>query len=271
MENSLHILEGARLMVDTPTVMASASNVSVLVPRAKASLRADSATLAVQELPHTAPLKTMKNNATLSTRESVMTEAIVPTAEDQPNPDDALVLRVQQGDKKAFDLLVLKYQYKVQAIVNRFVRDVHEAQDVAQETFIKAYRALPNFRGDSQFYTWLYRIAVNTSKNHLVSRGRRPPSFDVDADDAEFYAGSEALRDNSTPESRLATDQLETAIYEALDRLPEDLRTAITLREMDGLSYEDIALTMDCPIGTVRSRIFRAREAIDKHIGPLIR
>lgn len=205
-------------------------------------------------------------------RESAMTEAITPeTVENQPSADDLLVARVQQGDKRAFDMLVLKYQYKVQAIINRFVRDHAEAQDVAQETFIKAYRALANFRGESQFYTWLYRIAVNTSKNHLVSRGRRPPTSDVDADDADFYEGADALRDNNTPENRLATEQLERAIYDALDKLPEDLRTAVTLREMDGLSYEEIALAMECPIGTVRSRIFRAREAIDKHIGPLIR
>lgn len=195
-----------------------------------------------------------------------------PSAPDtEPSADDALVARVQQGDKRAFDLLVLKYQYKVQAIISRFIKDSAEVHDVAQETFIKAYRALANFRGESQFYTWLYRIAVNTSKNHLVSRGRRPPSSDIDAEEADFYAGAEALRDNESPESSMATEQLETAIYEALDRLPEDLRTAITLREMDGLSYEEIAAAMDCPIGTVRSRIFRAREAIDKHIGPLIR
>jgi RNA polymerase sigma-70 factor (ECF subfamily) len=198
-----------------------------------------------------------------------MTAPTVPPADDQPSADDLLVARVQQGDKRAFDLLVLKYQYKIQAIISRFIRDSSEVHDVAQETFIKAYRALSNFRGDSQFYTWLYRIAINTSKNHLVSRGRRPPAFDVDADEANFYAGSEALTDNETPESHMATEQLEAAIYEALDQLPEDLRTAITLREMEGMSYEDIAAAMDCPIGTVRSRIFRAREAIDKHIGPL--
>lgn len=198
-----------------------------------------------------------------------MTAPSAPEAE--PSADDALVARVQQGDKRAFDLLVLKYQYKVQAIISRFIKDSAEVHDVAQETFIKAYRALANFRGDSQFYTWLYRIAVNTSKNHLVSRGRRPPSSDIDAEEADFYAGAEALRDNESPEASMATEQLETAIFEALERLPEDLRTAITLREMDGLSYEEIAEAMDCPIGTVRSRIFRAREAIDKHIGPLIR
>lgn len=200
-----------------------------------------------------------------------MTEPSGPASEQSKTTDDELVARVQKGDKKAYDLLVLKYQYKVQAIIGRFVRDSAEAQDIAQETFIKAYRALANFRGDSQFYTWLYRIAVNTSKNHLVSRGRRPPSSDIDAEEAEFYGGSDALQDNATPENQLATEQLEAAIYDALAKLPDDLRTAITLREMEGMSYEDIAQAMDCPIGTVRSRIFRARETIDKHIGPLIR
>lgn len=200
-----------------------------------------------------------------------MTEASAPNTNEEPSADEQLVARVQQGDKSAFDLLVLKYQYKIQAIISRFIKDSAEVHDVAQETFIKAYRALPNFRGDSQFYTWLYRIAVNTSKNHLVSRRRRPPSSDVDAQEADFYAGAEILHDNHSPESQMATDQLKAAIFEALDKLPEDLRMAITLREMDGMSYEEIASAMECPIGTVRSRIFRAREAIDKHIGPLIR
>ena len=192
------------------------------------------------------------------------------TGPSAPDTDEQLVARVQKGDKRAFDLLVLKYQYKVQAIISRFIKDSAEVHDVAQETFIKAYRALENFRGDSQFYTWLYRIAVNTSKNHLVSRGRRPPASDIDAEEAEFYGGGEALKDNDTPEGHMVTSQLEKAIYEALDRLPEDLKTAITLREMDGLSYEDIAEAMGCPIGTVRSRIFRAREAVDKYISPYV-
>ncbi|WP_053980195.1 RNA polymerase sigma factor RpoE [Marinagarivorans algicola] len=200
-----------------------------------------------------------------------MTEASASSDPTEPSADEQLVTRVQQGDKSAFDLLVLKYQYKIQAIISRFIKDSAEVHDVAQETFIKAYRALPNFRGDSQFYTWLYRIAVNTSKNHLVSRARRPPSSDVDAEEADFYAGAEALHDNNSPESQMATDQLQAAIFEALEKLPDDLRMAITLREMDGMSYDEIASAMECPIGTVRSRIFRAREAIDKHIGPLIR
>jgi len=177
--------------------------------------------------------------------------------------DQQLVSRVQQGDKRAFDLLVLKYQYRVHAIVGRFIRDSHEVEDVTQEAFLKAYRALPRFRGDSQFYTWLFRIAVNTAKNYLVSRSRRPPSSDVNLDDAEFYAGSEQLKDLGTPENQLFRDELEAVINKAIEELPEDLRTAVTLREYEGLSYEDIAGVMDCPVGTVRSRIFRGRELID--------
>jgi RNA polymerase sigma-70 factor, ECF subfamily len=184
--------------------------------------------------------------------------------------DEKLVARVQQGDKRAFDLLVLKYQHKIIAIISRFVRDSAEVHDVAQEAFIKAYRALGNFRGDSAFYTWIYRIAVNTAKNHLVSRGRRPPSTDVDVDDAEFLNGADGLRDNTSPEHELMKDQLEQVVYKAIQSLPEDLRTALTLREMEGMSYEEIAEVMDCPVGTVRSRIFRAREAVDRHIAPLM-
>ena len=180
--------------------------------------------------------------------------------------DHQLVTRVQKGDKRAFDLLVLKYQYRVHAIVGRFIRDSHEVEDVTQEAFLKAYRALPRFRGDSQFYTWLFRIAVNTAKNYLVSRSRRPPSSDVNLDDAEFYAGSEQLKDLGTPENQLFRDELEAVINKAIEELPEDLRTAVTLREYEGLSYEDIAGVMDCPVGTVRSRIFRGRESIDIRI-----
>ena len=177
--------------------------------------------------------------------------------------DQQLVTRVQQGDKRAFDLLVLKYQYRVHAIVGRFIRDSHEVEDITQEAFLKAYRALPSFRGDSQFYTWLFRIAVNTAKNYLVARSRRPPSSDVNLDDAEFYAGSEQLKDLGTPENQLFRDELEMVINKAIEELPEDLRTAVTLREYEGLSYEDISGVMDCPVGTVRSRIFRGRESID--------
>ena len=184
--------------------------------------------------------------------------------------DQLLVERVKQGDKRAFDLLVLKYQHKILAIVSRFIRDSAEVHDVTQEAFIKAYRALGNFRGDSAFYTWIYRIAINTAKNHLVSRGRRPPLHDVDLDDAEFYSGAEGLRDITNPENELMRDQLEAVVKKAIKDLPEDLRTAVTLREMEGMSYEEIAEVMRCPVGTVRSRIFRAREAIDKSIAELM-
>jgi RNA polymerase sigma-70 factor (ECF subfamily) len=184
--------------------------------------------------------------------------------------DQQLVERVQNGDKRAFDLLVIKYQHKMISVVSRYVRDSHEVQDVVQEAFIKAYRALGNFRGDSAFYTWIYRIAINTAKNHLVSRGRRPPAFDVDVNDAEYYSGSDFLKDVDTPENNLFRDELHEALNRAIKELPEDLRTAVTLREMEGLSYEDIADVMGCPVGTVRSRIFRAREAIEKRIEPLL-
>ncbi len=187
-----------------------------------------------------------------------------------PNSDQQLVERVQKGDKRAFDMLVLKYQHKIVAIVSRYVKDNAEVYDVVQEAFIKAYRALGNFRGDSAFYTWLYRIAINTAKNHLVSRSRRPPASDVDVDEADYYDGSEPLRDLESPEGAMARDQLQEVVNNAIAALPEDLRTALTLREMEGLSYEDIASVMDCPVGTVRSRIFRAREAVDKAIRPLM-
>jgi RNA polymerase sigma-70 factor (ECF subfamily) len=180
--------------------------------------------------------------------------------------DHQLVLRVQKGDKRAFDLLVLKYQYKLQAIVGRFIRDVDEVSDVTQEAFIKAYKALPKFRGDSQFYTWLYRIAINTAKNHLVSRSRRLVNTDIDVEDAEHFANNEKLIDDTTPENSMMTDELAAIIKKALSALPEDLRTALTLREFNGMSYEDIAAVMNCPVGTVRSRIFRAREFLDERV-----
>ena len=180
--------------------------------------------------------------------------------------DQQLVARVQTGDSRAFDLLVLKYQHKIFSLIGRYVHDADEVQDVAQEAFIKAYRALPKFRGDSPFYTWLYRIAVNTAKNHLVSRSRRPPGSDVDVEDAEYYEGGAALRDIETPENALFGAELKQVVEAAISDLPDDLRTAVTLREFDGLSYEDIADIMDCPVGTVRSRIFRAREAIDNKV-----
>jgi RNA polymerase sigma-70 factor (ECF subfamily) len=169
-----------------------------------------------------------------------------------------------------FDLLVERYRHRIAALVSRYVRDPDDVQDVVQDAFLKAYRALPRFRGDSQFYTWLYRISINTAKNFLVARSRRPPASDVAADEAEYYAGGEALTDLDTPENELAGEQLRAAVFGALEDLPEDLRTAVTLREFDGLTYEEIAEVMDCPVGTVRSRIFRAREAIDAVVAPLM-
>lgn len=184
--------------------------------------------------------------------------------------DQELVDRVKQGDKKAFDVLVLKYQQRVMNLVSRYIRDSAEVHDVSQEVFIKAYRALPNFRGDSAFYTWLYRIASNTAKNVLAARSRRPPQVDVEAEVAEQTDAGVRLKDEDTPERLLQQQEVVQAIQEAAAELPEDLRVALTLREMDGLSYEEISVAMDCPIGTVRSRIFRAREAIDKKVKPLL-
>ncbi|MDZ7754311.1 MAG: RNA polymerase sigma factor RpoE [Gammaproteobacteria bacterium] len=184
--------------------------------------------------------------------------------------DKALVERVQQGDKAAFDVLVLKYQHKLIKLISRYIKDPSEVLDVAQESFLKAYRALPRFRGDSAFYTWLYRIAINTAKNHLVAQGRRPPGDDIDSGDAEQYFGESELKDQATPERLLLRDEIEQTVIEAIEQLPEELRTAITLRELEGMSYEDIAQAMDCPIGTVRSRIFRAREAINQRLEPLL-
>jgi len=184
--------------------------------------------------------------------------------------DQELVARAQRGDKRAFDLLVLKYQQKVSNLIARYVRDSSEVLDVTQEAFIKAYRALSGFRGESAFYTWLYRIAINTVKNHMVAQGRRPPGDDLDAEVAEQMDMGSRLRENATPERHLLTEEIAETVQQALDGLPEDLRTAIVLRELEGLSYEEIAVAMDCPIGTVRSRIFRAREAIDKRLRPLL-
>lgn len=185
--------------------------------------------------------------------------------------DQQLVLRAQQGDKRAYELLVMKYQRKLGRLLSRLVRDPAEVEDVTQEAFIKAYRALPAFRGDSAFYTWLYRIAINTAKNYLVAMGRRAPtSTGVDLEDAENFDDAEQLRDTSTPESELHGKEIAATVNKAMDALPEDLRTAITLREIEGLSYEEIANVMNCPIGTVRSRIFRAREAIATELRPLL-
>lgn len=186
------------------------------------------------------------------------------------NVDQELVLRVQAGDKKAFDLLILKYQQRIVHVVTGFVHDPAEALDVAQEAFIKAYRAIPNFRGDSAFYTWLYRIAINTAKNYLTAASRRPPAMDVDAMDATNYFEAPELKEFETPETSLMRSELEQTIHQAIQDLPEDTATAIKLREFEGMSYEEIAEAMDCPIGTVRSRIFRAREAIDKQINEIM-
>ena len=181
--------------------------------------------------------------------------------------DLSLVQRVQRGDKGAFDVLVLKYQHKVVKLVMRYVRNPAEAEDIAQDAFIKAYRALPQFRGDSAFYTWLYRIAINTAKNAVVARDRNPVDFDLDmTNNDESYEMQGRMKDSETPEGLVLTDEIRTTVNAAIDALPEDLRTAIVLRELEGLSYEEIAAAMDCPVGTVRSRIFRAREAIDRRL-----
>lgn len=184
--------------------------------------------------------------------------------------DQALIERVQNGDKQAFNFLVIKYQNKICNLISRYVKNSGDVQDVAQEAFIKAYRALPGFRSESAFYTWLYRIAVNTAKNHVVAQGRRPPSTDIDAEDAENFECAGALKEISNPENLLLSDQLRNVVFSTIDALPDDLKMAITLREIDGLSYEEIAEVMNCPVGTVRSRIFRAREAVDKCIRPLM-
>ena len=184
--------------------------------------------------------------------------------------DKELVRRAGKGDQRAFELLVNKYQHRIFDLISRYVRDPEEVQDVAQEAFLKAWRALPRFRGDSAFYTWMYRIAVNTAKNHLVSLGRRPPASDVDATEAEQYSGADGLRELGTPESEVLSQEMEAAIRKVIEELPRELRTAVTLREFEGLSYEDIAAVMECPVGTVRSRIFRAREAIDEVVRPML-
>ncbi|MEW6991423.1 RNA polymerase sigma factor RpoE [Colwelliaceae bacterium 6441] len=188
----------------------------------------------------------------------------------EQNVDQQLVERVQRGDKNAFNLLVTKYQNKVANLVSRYVKNHSDVPDIVQEAFIKAYRALPNFRGDSAFYTWLYRIAVNCAKNHMVASNRKPPGSDVEIEDAEIYDAGDALRENASPEKLLLTKEIKKVIFDTIEQLPEDLRTAINLRELEGLSYEEIATIMECPVGTVRSRIFRARDAVDKKIRPLL-
>lgn len=184
--------------------------------------------------------------------------------------DWQIVQRVQQGDKAAFNVLVKKYQHRIANLISRYVSNNGDVADVAQEAFIKAYRAIPGFRGESAFYTWLYRIAVNSAKNYLVANGRKPPATDVDAEDAEYFEGSDALKEQDSPEKLLLSDEIRNVVFGTIEKLPDELRTAITLRELEGLSYEEIAEVMGCPIGTVRSRIFRAREAIDLQLKPLI-
>ena len=187
----------------------------------------------------------------------------------QRDADQLLVERVQQGDKRAFDLLVLKYQQKIIALASRFVGAGAEAEDVAQEAMIRAYRALANFRGESAFYTWLYRIAVNTAKNHLAAKGRRPPASDLDAEDAELFLQQEGLTEQATPENELLRDEVQQTLTQAMENLSADLKMAVTLRELEGMSYEEIAEVMECPVGTVRSRIFRARDAIGQQLQSL--
>lgn len=186
------------------------------------------------------------------------------------NTDGQLLKRAQQGDSRAFDMLVLRHQHRIMAVVSRFIADRDEVLDVTQDAFVRAWRALPKFRGDSQFYTWMYRIAVNTAKNHLVARKRRPPGSDIDIDEAVTFDETDGLRDIENPENALSGEQMAEAVHQAMMALPEDLRTAVTLREFDGLSYEEIAEVMDSPVGTVRSRIFRAREHIAKGIAHLV-
>lgn len=188
----------------------------------------------------------------------------------EKNNDQVLVERVQAGDKSAYDALVRKYQQKIIKLVSRYVHDPEAARDVAQEAFLKAYRGLRRFRGESAFYTWLYRIAINTAKNYLVAQGRRSSDYEVDAQEAEYFEAGAALRENATPEQQLLSEEIERTVYQAIRDLPDDLKTAITLRELEGMSYEQIAQAMECPIGTVRSRIFRAREAIDRYLKPLL-
>ena len=184
--------------------------------------------------------------------------------------DKELVTRVKRGDRTAFDLLFGRYQHKILSLVARHVRDPQEAEDVAQEAFIKAFRALPRFRGESAFYTWLYRIAINTAHNHQMARSRRPPGVDIDVGDAQFMDGADRLIESESPDAAASRDELAEAIDQAIAALPDDLRSALALREFEGLSYEQIAAIMECPVGTVRSRIFRAREAVDRRIGHLL-
>jgi RNA polymerase sigma-70 factor (ECF subfamily) len=206
----------------------------------------------------------------MGSTEKQLTDSTVKQRGGSGTADLALIKRVQHGDRSAFDLLVVKYQHKILKLIMRYVRDPSDALDVAQEAFLKAYRAAPSFRGDSAFYTWLYRIAINTAKNHLVAMRRRPVNFDLDLQEAEQYEVFSKLRDLDTPEGLALTEEIRETVNRAIRELPDELRAAILFREIEGMSYEEIAQTMECPVGTVRSRIFRAREAIDKQLAPLI-
>lgn len=211
--------------------------------------------------------------ASLQRRAPVPAQAPVPQdpfpVVNERDVDQQLVQRVQRGDRRAFDMLVGKYQHKIMSVISRYIRNPDEVQDVAQDTFVRAWRALPNFRGDSAFFTWIYRIAINTAKNHLVSLQRRPVDYSLDLQDPENYEANARLRDEDSPEGIAMQEELRQAVERTISALPEELRTAIMLREIDGLSYEEIATAMECPVGTVRSRIFRAREAIDQSIATL--
>lgn len=189
---------------------------------------------------------------------------------DEQQVDHALIARVQQGDKQAFNLLVIKYQNKVCGVLSRYLPNSGDVQDVAQEAFLKAYRALPSFRGDCAFYTWLYRIVINTAKNHLTAQGRRPPMTDLDTEEAEYHDLGRDLKEISNPESQMLSEELREVVFATIDSLPPELKMALSLRELEGLSYDEIAEVMSCPVGTVRSRIFRAREAVEKRIQPLL-
>ena len=220
-------------------------------------------------MPAVLPLKRVPNTRPGPVPAPVTTQEPKPTVSER-DIDQQLVERVQRGDRRAFDLLVGKYQHKIMSVISRYIRNPDEVQDVAQDTFVRAWRALPKFRGDSAFFTWLYRIAINTAKNHLVARSRRPPDTDVDIEDAEFLASADGLRDADSPLGHALSAEIEATVHRALEALPDEMRTAVMLREFDGLSYEEIAQVMDCPVGTVRSRIFRGREAIDTALRPLL-
>lgn len=252
--------------ITTPVTIATAKTTPIAIAIAKSS---NSLTKKEVEKYNNGDNARTRSNASVVRKECYLSDTVA-LPQHNKSTDSQLVERVQRGDKKAFDLLVLKYQGKVASIVARYVSDRHEVLDVTQESFIKAYRALKNFRGDSAFYTWLYRISINTAKNYLVSKGRRPPSVDVEIQNAEHFSSDSSLKDDYSPEKNLYRTELEKAINQAISGLPENLRVALTLREFEGLSYDEIAEVMGCPVGTVRSRIFRARDAVDQQLRPFL-